>query len=250
MSLFSDNKEFFLNMGGILLLCVVLIVVLKMAGNNPANIPDLINDVTDNIVGGEKTYEAPPEMKLDSTKDYIAVFKTNKGDITVDLLEKSAPMTVNNFVFLAEDNFYNNTIFHRVIKDFIIQGGDRNNRDGTGGPGYEFADEINWDSIGLSQEQKDALSAEGYSSTGGLTSAIMKSRVLAMANKGANTNGSQFFFVSGSDSSVTHLNGKHTVFGTITEGWEIVSEIQNVEVDENDKPKKDIVVESIEIQTK
>lgn len=250
MSYFSDNKEYLLTMGGVLALALGALLLFHVTGKDLGNLPDVIDDVSNTFDSGSKTYSDPPEMTIDTTKDYTATIVTSKGDIEVDLLEKAAPNTVNNFVFLADDNFYNDNLFHRVIKDFVIQGGDRNNKDGTGGPGYTFNDEINWDSIGLSAVQKTDLKSQGYSSTDGLKSVIMKSKVLAMANSGPNTNGSQFFIVSGPDSSVSHLNGLHTVFGSVTDGWDIVQSIQNVEVDENDKPVDDVVIKRIEIQTK
>jgi cyclophilin family peptidyl-prolyl cis-trans isomerase len=137
-----------------------------------------------------KQYDGPPAMVLDPAKSYRAVFKTERGDIRVNLFAKEAPITVNNFVFLARDGFYDNTTFHRVIDNFMVQGGDPTGT-GTGGPGYRFADE------------PGALSLK-HDGPG----------VLSMANAGPNTNGSQFF--------ITHvatdwLNGKHGVFGKVAD---------------------------------
>lgn len=147
-----------------------------------------------------KRYSAPPAMQIDSTKNYVAHFKTNKGEFDVQLFAKEAPITVNNFVFLAKDGFYDGLIFHRVIADFMIQGGDPDGR-GTGGPGYKWNDEAS------------ALKLK-HDSPG----------VLSMANAGANTNGSQFF--------ITHvetawLNGKHAVFGKVMgDGQKVVNAIK------------------------
>jgi peptidyl-prolyl cis-trans isomerase B (cyclophilin B) len=146
----------------------------------------------------QKSYSAPPPMTIDVEKSYTATFDTSKGKIVVELKPKNAPVTVNNFVFLANDGFYNDTIFHRVINDFMIQGGDPT-ATGRGGPGYRFDDEFhgnNW------------LRHEVGS--------------LSMANAGPNTNGSQFF--------ITHiktdwLDGKHTVFGKVIEGQDVVNAI-------------------------
>ena len=145
-----------------------------------------------------KSYPTPPAMSIDSNKRYTATFDTSKGKIVCDLFAKDAPNTVNNFVFLARDRFYDNTKFHRVIADFMVQGGDPEGT-GRGGPGYRFADEVK---NNPHKHQRGSLS---------------------MANAGPNTNGSQFF--------ITHvvtdwLDGKHTVFGQVTAGQEVVDSIK------------------------
>jgi peptidyl-prolyl cis-trans isomerase B (cyclophilin B) len=134
-----------------------------------------------------REYSAPPAMSIDAAKKYTAVIETNRGKITLDLFAKDAPKTVNNFVFLARDGFYNGLKFHRVIPDFMVQGGDPKGT-GSGGPGYKFGDEVG---PGKPKHKVGSLS---------------------MANAGPNTNGSQFF--------ITHiatdwLDGKHTVFGQV-----------------------------------
>lgn len=149
-----------------------------------------------------KQYSAPPSMQIDPTKSYTAHFKTNKGDFDVTLFAEQAPITVNNFVFLAKDGFYDGLIFHRVIKNppFMVQGGDPTGT-GRGGPGYTWNDE------------PSALQLK-HDGPG----------ILSMANAGANTNGSQFF--------ITHvetpwLNGKHAVFGKVGgDGQKIVNAIE------------------------
>jgi peptidyl-prolyl cis-trans isomerase B (cyclophilin B) len=145
-----------------------------------------------------KTYSAPPAMSIDPSKSYTATFDTSKGQIVVDLFAKDAPNTVNNFVFLARDKFYDGLKFHRVIPDFMIQGGDPEGT-GRGGPGYKFADEVG------SGKPKHKVGS------------------LSMANAGPNTNGSQFF--------ITHivtdwLDGKHTVFGQVKSGQDVVNAIK------------------------
>lgn len=135
-----------------------------------------------------KQYDAPPAMQIDPKKHYTATFKTDHGDIVVDLFADKAPNTVNNFVFLARDGFYDNTTFHRVINDFMVQGGDPTGT-GRGGPGYRFKDEAG------------ALSLK-HDGPG----------VLSMANAGPDTNGSQFFITH---VATPHLNGKHGVFGKV-----------------------------------
>jgi peptidyl-prolyl cis-trans isomerase B (cyclophilin B) len=146
----------------------------------------------------QKQYSAPPSMAIDPNKKYSATFKTSRGEIVCDLFAKEAPKTVNNFVFLARDKFYDGTTFHRVIADFMVQGGDPT-ATGRGGPGYRFEDEFN------GNPHKHQVGS------------------LSMANAGPNTNGSQFF--------ITHiatdwLNGKHTVFGKVTTGQEVVNAIK------------------------
>ena len=155
------------------------------------------------------------------------ILKTNKGDIELELFADKAPKTVANFVKLASEKFYDGTRFHRVIKDFMIQGGDPLSKDasargrwGTGGPGYQFADEIN-----------DVKLVRG---------------VLAMANAGANTNGSQFFIVTAA--STPWLDGKHTAFGKVVKGMEIVNAIESSETVQNDQPARDIIVESVTVK--
>ncbi len=145
-----------------------------------------------------KEYPSPPSMTIDPNKHYSATFKTSRGEIVCDLFAKDAPKTVNNFVFLAREKFYDGTVFHRVIANFMIQGGDPTGT-GGGGPGYQFEDELK---NNPHEHQVGSLS---------------------MANAGPNTNGSQFF--------ITHiatdwLNGKHTVFGQVRSGQDVVNAIQ------------------------
>jgi len=146
----------------------------------------------------EKQWDSPPEMQIDSQKTYRTKIETNRGDIELELYPEYAPKTVNNFVFLAKEGFYDGVPFHRVISDFMIQGGDPTGT-GRGGPGYKFEDEF--DGNPLSHE------------TG----------VISMANAGPNTNGSQFFITH---SPQPHLDGMHTVFGKVVEGHDIVNAIQ------------------------
>jgi len=167
-----------------------------------------------------KQYSQPPPITLQADKGYVATITTNKGAIVIELLSKEAPKTVNNFVFLARENFYDGVIFHRVIKDFMLQGGDPTGT-GTGGPGYRFEDEtvpsLVFDRPGL----------------------------LAMANAGPNTNGSQFFITV---VPTPWLNGRHTIFGRVTEGQDVVEAISTVPTNVRDKPLQDVVIERIEIQ--
>lgn len=158
-----------------------------------------------------------------------ATIKTAKGDIVLELYPEAAPKTVENFAKLARDGFYDGIKFHRVIASFMIQGGDPlsktdDPRVGSGGPGYSFQDEINPRSLSLTDEQITQLEEDGYVYDYTLESHAMDVGVLAMANSGPNTNGSQFFIVT--QSAQPHLNGKHTVFGKVTQGMEVVRAIQ------------------------
>ncbi len=146
-----------------------------------------------------KQYSAPPPLDIDLTKKYFATITTPHGDIKVELYAKQAPVTVNNFVFLARDGFYDGVTCHRVIPDFMVQGGDPTGT-GSGGPGYKFRDEA------------DAMELK-HDGPG----------VLSMANAGPNTNGSQFFITH---RATPHLNGRHAVFGKVIEGMDVVNKIR------------------------
>jgi peptidyl-prolyl cis-trans isomerase B (cyclophilin B) len=145
-----------------------------------------------------KQWSQAPAMEIDPKKNYKATISTNRGDIVIELAPQNAPKTVNNFVFLARQGFYDGLTFHRVINNFMIQGGDPTGK-GIGGPGYKFEDET----------KNNPLKHE----TG----------VISMANAGPNTNGSQFFITH---SPQPHLNGKHTVFGKVIQGQDVVDSIR------------------------
>jgi len=142
-------------------------------------------------------WSAPPDMQIDTDATYEATIDTDKGTITLELYPEHAPQTVNNFVFLAEEGFYDGVAFHRVIDNFMVQGGDPTGT-GRGGPGYTFEDEL--DGNPLTHERG----------------------VLSMANAGPNTNGSQFFITHAPQ---PHLDGRHTVFGKVTDGMDVVDSI-------------------------
>ncbi len=142
-------------------------------------------------------YYKPPEMVIDPEKRYTTIIETDKGNITIELFPDAAPNTVNNFVFLAREGFYNGVTFHRVIENFVIQGGDPTGT-GRGGPGYTFEDEVR---------------GNPYRHETG---------TLSMANAGPNTNGSQFFICH---SPQPHLDGRHTVFGKVIDGMDVVNRI-------------------------
>ena len=175
----------------------------------------------ENKVTPEEKSPQPPKMQIDTNKTYRAVLFTSEGEITINLHAKQTPITVNNFVHLARKGFYNKTIFHRIIKGFMIQGGDPQGN-GTGGPGYKFDDEP------FEEEYKRG--------------------VVAMANSGPNTNGSQFFIIH----QDTPLPKNYVIFGQVIEGMDIVDKIAEVPVKanamgENSTPANPITVESVKI---
>lgn len=144
-----------------------------------------------------KQWSTPPAMQIDPTKSYKAHMETDKGTMVIELFADKTPKTVNNFVFLAREGYYDEVIFHRVIADFMVQGGDPTGT-GRGGPGYQFEDEF------VPSLKHD------------------KQGILSMANAGPGTNGSQFFITHG---PTPHLNGKHTVFGQVVEGLDVLMSI-------------------------
>lgn len=164
-----------------------------------------------------KQYSSPPELTVDLAKSYSAVIATNHGDIHVDLDVARSPQTVNNFVFLAREGFYDDVVFHRVIENFMIQGGDPTGT-GTGGPGYKFRDEI-----------------EGAGS--------YERGTVAMANSGPHTNGSQFFIMH-KDMGLPH---SYTIFGKVTDGIDTVDSIAGSETDRSDRPTAEVKISSITI---
>lgn len=186
------------------------------------------NETTSSVIDSEEKQAQKMLEKITVT------MTTNKGDIVLELYPSIAPNTVANFIDLSQQDFYNGIKFHRVISDFMIQGGDPLSKDndpsndGTGGPGYTFEDEINPKALGISDQEIAQLQLAGYKYNFELNSIPVKVGTIAMANAGPNTNGSQFFIVTQKDQS--HLNGRHTVFGRVTEGMNVVRSIQQGDV--------------------
>ena len=210
----------------------ILIFILFFYGCSNLSVQD-DNIVESNIVLDEnsnnegdksmvsKTYASPPEMLIDTSKSYTAVIETSMGSMSVEFYTDTAPNTVNNFIFLARDGYYDNVIFHRVINEFMIQGGDPS---GTGHgdmgtyPGYKFSDELN--------------------------NPIPYERgILAMANSGPDTNGSQFF-VMHQDYPLPY---QYSIFGKVTEGFEVIDKIATTPTDASDRPVEDITIIKISI---
>jgi cyclophilin family peptidyl-prolyl cis-trans isomerase len=163
-----------------------------------------------------KSYSAPPQMAIDPAKTYSAAIDTSAGTMTAELFASEAPKTVNNFVFLARDGFYDGVIFHRVISGFMIQGGDPTGT-GTGGPGYRFADEP---------------VVRKYSRG-----------ILAMANAGPNTNGSQFFVMHADYG----LPPNYTIFGRLTSGEDVLDKIATAQTGAQDRPVAPVTINSVKI---
>jgi|TARA_B100001093_G_scaffold323923_1_gene309066 cyclophilin family peptidyl-prolyl cis-trans isomerase len=183
----------------------------------------IVNESTTTIgvTMNDKVYDKQPDMGLNTDSTYSAVIKTNFGEMTVEFFTDDAPLTVNNFVTLSNDGYYDSVIFHRVISGFMIQGGDPS---GTGHgdygkfPGYEFEDELN--------------NQRPY-----------EKGILAMANRGPDTNGSQFFIMHAD----YPLPYSYTIFGKVTDGLEVVDKIAAVETDSADKPTEDVIISTVEI---
>ena len=208
------------------IIVVAVVIILAMAsGKDPSKAtndgPASINTgATKEAQMSSKQYSQAPDVLPEAERvGKKARFETNLGNFTAALFGDKVPKAVSNFIFLAKEGFYEGLIFHRVIADFMIQGGDPKG-DGTGGPGYKFEDEFD----------------------SSLT--FSKPAILAMANSGPNTNGSQFFITV---TPTTHLNNKHTIFGEVTEGYNVVEKISQVETGVSDKPKDPVIIKKIEI---
>ena len=180
------------------------------------------NEQGGEVLSNNKVYDSMPEMNIDISKKYTAVIKTSMGDMSIEFFTEDAPITVNNFINLSRDGYYDNVIFHRVISGFMIQGGDPS---GTGHgemgkyPGYKFEDELN--------------NQRSY-----------EKGILAMANAGPDTNGSQFFIMH-----VEYpLPYQYTIFGLVTDGLDVIDKIASVQTGDGDRPVEDVVIKKVEVK--
>jgi len=207
----KDNKKILLLSVGLLVATVIGLSFLRDSSTD-----------TNKLINTDTMQFTKPENVLEKGVDYKAVLKTSVGEITIDLFENETPDTVNSFLFLVGQRYYEGVTFHRVIRNFVIQTGDPTGT-GSGGPGYTIDDEI--------------------------TSRKYKPYTLGMANAGPNTNGSQFFITSGNipQANMSNLDGNYTIFGEVVEGFAVVDSIERVTTDSNDKPVNDVTVESIQI---
>jgi cyclophilin family peptidyl-prolyl cis-trans isomerase len=209
----------------------VLLVLLTACGNKPADNKQgstatpaaATPSATATDTSTPKQYSKPPEMKIDPAKSYQADVVTSKGSFTIELFAKDAPKTVNNFVFLSKEGFYNNVVFHRIIKSFMIQTGDPLGT-GRGGPGYKFDDELN----------------SPYKYEPG---------IVAMANSGKNTNGSQFFICSGADCTNLNSMPNYTIFGKVTVGMDTITNIASTPVKQGAESSPSVPTEKVTIQS-
>ena len=204
----AKQTETLIQWGGILVVGLVVIGLIwyfmrdngstELESPQLQEVPTDVSPVEDDPQVASKQYGSSPAMTIDTSKKYTATFKMAKGgEFVVELYDDAAPITVNNFVFLARDGYYDGTTFHRVLEGFMAQGGDPTGT-GTGGPGYQFEDEF-----------REDLKFDGEG-------------ILAMANSGPNTNGSQFFITY---SPTEWLNGLHTIFGRVIEGMDVVKSL-------------------------
>lgn len=198
----AERKRLMTAIGGLVVLAIAVIIVWQV-WPEPEVEPVVLEGERPlaAITPAERNnyFTTPPPMTIDTSKEYEAIFTTEKGEMRFRLFDDEAPMTVNNFVFLATQGFYDGTTFHRVLEDFMAQGGDPTGT-GGGGPGYQFQDEFD-----------DNLSFD-------------RRGLLAMANAGPGTNGSQFFITFNAEGS-SHLTGAHTIFGELIEGDDVLSAI-------------------------
>lgn len=212
----------------LLYLAVIIIViagfVFFLSSNNSPKEETRVKEATDSGKTNMKQYANPPKMEINTNKKYNATLNTSKGIIELNLFASENPETVNNFVFLSKDGFYNGTTFHRIVKDFMIQGGDPKG-DGTGGPGYKFNDEK------ITRDYKRGI--------------------LAMANSGPNTNGSQFFIMQ----KDTPLPKNYVIFGEVVKGMDVVDKIADTPTEDNgmgekSKPTEPVIIQSVTISEK
>lgn len=283
----KSQKSLLFAVAGLAVVVILGMSVLK--GNTSVKLPYVSDSsttgnstttTTTSTVNGNNKYSTAPVMALKQNVNYFAVVATNYGNFTIDLFETNTPFTVNNFVFLAKDSYYNGLSFHRVVKGTLIQGGDPL-ANSQGGPGYRFKDEIDAAALGLDKiKVKDATFLSGlYNSADPATTVFGTSNltakaewslqdfyerdlgyvystgygttkfapyVVAMANGGPNTNGSQFFITTKGFNNPS-LDGRYTIFGRVSAGYDTIDKIESLSLDTNGKPTMPVSITGISI---
>lgn len=251
--MFKEENRIWLYMIGAIILMVVLLLFAR------DYVYPFLNGKRKFLFGEPYIYSQAPAFNIDTKRDYFVRLVTNKGVITFDLFEKSAPLNINNFAFLAGEGYYDQTRFHRLIPNLLVQGGDRNTldddpqNDGRGGPGYFVADEVNWDSLDYPEAKRLDLTAKGYGPTPGVISHPLEHYSLAMANSLPNTNGSQFFVVLAEDKDprLAQMEGQYTVIGKVYSGADVLNQIAVTPVDDinaaNPRPISEIILYDVEV---
>lgn len=280
----KSQKNLLLAVAGLALAAIVVSSSVKTGVIDPSllNNPGGLTNTGTNTTTGAKNnrYTAAPTMQLKTGVNYFAVVTTNYGKFTIDLLESNTPYAVNNFVFLAKEDFYDNLSFHRIVKGTLLQGGDPLG-DSQGTPGYRFKDEIDAVALGLDKAKvKDSaflpslynqsvpttsvysptnLSAKanwtlkefygkelGYVYSQGYGTTRFAPYVVAYANGGPNTNGSQFFITTKTYSNPS-LDGKYTIFGRISAGFDVIDAIESQPTDSTGKPGKQVIIQDVQV---
>ncbi|MCA9380825.1 peptidylprolyl isomerase [Candidatus Dojkabacteria bacterium] len=239
-----------------------ILIMFGLLGLTTQNVlfPFLNTGQTDVVL--KKQFDSPPGRVINTNLDYLANLYINGGVITVDLFENNAPNNVNNFVYLALNDYYDGTKFHRFFPGLLLQGGDRNTldtdpeNDGKGYPGYIIDDEINLSTLNLTDSQIKKRKSYGIDSDPTVSSVNLVKYTLAMASSTPDSNGSQFFIIlaDSSDSRLAEMNGKYTVIGQVIDGFATLNQLQNIQVDSTDtnipRPVQPIVLNNVEIFTR
>lgn len=265
----GDKKDIMYILGTVTLFGLMgLYLAFSQGGslNSILSIPGRTKPITTKVATDtsvpEKTILETTQAPIDLTSNYYAKIETNLGTIEFDLYEISAPNSVKNFIHLANNRYYDGTKFHRYIPNSLLQGGSRNTinadplDDKLGGPGYVIPDEINWESLNLSDTRKKELTDLGYSSNINVQSVKMDKYMVAFASSGPNTNGSQFFIILGNkeDETIESLEGIHTVFGQVILGREVIDTISaspiNLDNLDDPRPSQDFIINSVSIEVR
>lgn len=257
--MFKEENQIWLYLIGIIIMFGLL-----FAGTTNVLVPSFKNSSSLNIF--KSNFNTAPKFLINPKLDYYAIIDTNLGSFSIDLFEKNTPSNTNNFIYLANNNYYSNTKFHRLVPKFLLQGGDRNtlnkdpDDDGKGRTGYLINDEINWESLNLDSQKRTILTELGYTNSANIITPKFEKYFIGMANGGPNTNSSQFFILINdmSDDRINQLNGMYTPIGKVIDGFETVDQLSNITVKNSDqntqaqssRPSVDIIIQKITVLTK